>query len=773
MANKLIKSLAERGLNYAKPKNQEKVSVQSQEPIIKVNLDGKITKTNSKKNPIFKVGLDGKITAINKKEKKKKSGFFQGSKYFDNGYDFGDVTKTFFWSGADLLQDVTRGFSRTIEGTTDTLGYLSADILDFFGADDTADWLRDVSKYDVTGKILKPSDYLEQRSVFGNYSDTVFEGVGNVGAMALTAGVTGGGTAATVFSSFSSSYGNTMSEALRNGADLNTARKAAFINGTAEAISEQFFSGLPGLKTENWGGKLVGKIGSGVEKYFGTNTGKLAMKILNTTGEGFEEIISNMLTSAGNDLMHWIDKDFTYGMEGQSGNALKDMWKAATSKESWDSFISASLTSALTNGGNQFISNTQKNKLIKSYAQENNMTVSQVKQAFNQSVQQKTQSEMQKKPNMNLGQRVEFENQAKAQTMKELKRGTFVQPGTETDAYKYQETDNEKVNNMNKSLERIGANNDIKTREAAALGGRLARDLGLDIEFTNKQEIEQKIKNGELNPTEGTNINGYVANGKMYLNIDSDQMVNFTVGHETKHFFEANEELNKSLNDALENYAKLKGRYEEDLARVTKTYTDKDGNLVGDPKAELMADYVGEFFTDYDFVSNLSTKNPTLFTKVRDFFQKLYYKATGQQEKLLLKHINDNFNKVYREYAKNQPGKDISSAETQLLNDEGTIKQEKQKQIKKKEENILPIAEKVETKEEQVLPIKEETKKVEKKEIKKEQPKKVATKEKGFLTQAEQNELETLQYVEDAFGNEGKDKVRYDYLMDKKNGNLK
>lgn len=617
----------------------------------KVDENNNITRTSSgskKGKATFSVSENGSIKR-NKVEKKQSKGLFQSSKYFDDGYNFGDISKTFFWSGADLLQDVSRGFSRTIEGTVDTLGYLSADVLDVFGADDTADWLRDVSKYDVTGKLIKDSNYLEQRSVFGGLSDTVFEGVGNVGAMALTAGVTGGGTAATVFSSFSSAYGNTMGEALRNGEDINTARKAAFINGTAEAISEQFFDALPGMKVEGWGSKVVGKIGSGVEKYFGTNTGKIAMKILNASGEGFEEIISNMLTSAGNDLMHMVDKNFTYGMEGQTGNILEDLKRAATSKESWSAFLSASLTSALTNGGNQFISNTQKNKLIKSYAQENNMTVSQVKQAFNQSVQQKTQSEMLKKPNMNLGQRVEFENQAKAQTMSELKRGTFVKPGTETERYQYKETDNQKVNEMNKSLAEVGNNTQLN-REAAATAERLIRDLGFEIEFTNNEKLQAENQNFK-----GKNINGFVKDGKMYLNIDSNELANFTIGHETKHFFEANQELNDALNQSLKEYAQEKGIWDKRLAEITDLYTDENGKLVGDPETELLADLTGEVFSNYEFVNNLSVKNPSLFEKVRDFFQKLYYKATGQREKLLIKNINDNLNRAYREYSKTQP----------------------------------------------------------------------------------------------------------------------
>lgn len=672
----------------------------------------------------------------------------------------------------DAFLNMSKGFLDTTEGIADTFSYLIADVEDFFGADEWAERTREQTKRNLIDELYgnsKTVKAIKNEAYQNKYVTSIEEGFGNVAAMAGGAKALSwanmGGTTSTVTTSFTSAYGNATSEALRNGADMNTARKAGLINGTAEALSEQFFDALPGMKVEGWGSKVIGKIGSGVERYFGTNTGKLVMKALNASGEGFEEIISNMLTSAGNDIMHHFDKNYTYGMENQSGNILKDVWRAATSKESWDSFISAALTSAITNGGNTLVSNTQKNNIIKSYAKENNMSVKQVKDMFNQTVKETTEYQKQQQPKMNLGEQVELEQQNKIRTLEELQKGTFVQPGTETDAYQYQEADNEKVNNVRKSLAELNVNNTIQTREMAKTAERLARDLGIDIEFTNNEKLQSQMSEEQKKETQGRIVNGFVDKntGKMYLNVDSDQMANFTIGHETKHFFEANEELNDVLNKALKEYAQLKGRYDEDLARVTKTYTDKNGNLIADPETELMADYVGEFFTDYDFVSNLSTKNPSLFQKTKDFFQKLYYKATGQQEKLLLKQINDNINKAYREYAKNKPDTNISSNEIQKVSQKEEIKQEIKKKVKPKEETVLPIAEKTEEKQEVV---KKQEKKVETKE-------KPQVKQENRLTKEEQEELDGLQAAEETFGNEGEYKVRYDYLMDKKNGNLK
>ncbi len=558
----------------------------------------------------------------------------------------------------DAFLNMSKGFLKTTEGVADTFSYLIADVEDFFGADEMAERTREQTKRNLIDELYgnsKTVKAIKNEAYQNKYVTSIEEGIGNVAAMAGGAKALSwanmGGTTSTVTTSFTSAYGNATSEALRNGADLNTARKAGLINGTSEALSEQFFDALPGMKVEGWGSKVIGKIGSGVERYFGTNTGKLVMKALNASGEGFEEIISNMLTSAGNDIMHHFDKNYTYGMENQSGNILKDVWRAATSKESWDSFISAALTSAITNGGNTLVSNTQKNNIIKSYAKENNMTVNQAKNMFNQSVQQKTQTEMQKQPKMDLGQRVETENMAKAKTMSELRRGTFVQPGTETQTYQYAKSENQKVNEMNQSIVDAGGNNTQANREAAATAKRLIEDLGFNIKFTNNQQLQEQGQN-----VNGRSINGFVKDGTMYLNLDSDELANFTIGHETKHFFEANKEMNDLLNQSLKEYAQEKGIWDKRLAETTELYTDKDGNLIGDPEGELLADLTGEVFANYEFVNNLSIKNPSLFEKVRSFFQNLYYKATGQKEKLLIKQINDNLNKVYREYAKTQPG---------------------------------------------------------------------------------------------------------------------
>src|SRR5574344_416540 len=356
-----------------------------------------------KRKKLSELEKEQNLDFSNVKITKGTSGFFQDSKYFDDGYQFGDVAKTTGASVGDLASDIGKGFMNTMEGVADWGQYRVADVLDLFGADKAAKAVKENAKFNSTGALfgenedgmnLTRKDWskkLDEKSVLGDTLDSVNQGVGNVVGMIGLGALTGGSTIGNALASYTSAYGNARSEAYKNGADDKTANRTAMVSGLAEGISEQVFSGIPGLKTAGWGDKLVGKVGGGISKYLGTGTGKIAMKILDAGGEGAEEIISNMLQATGNDIIHAIDKNYTYGMENQTGNIFEDIGQAFTSKESWESFLYASLTSALVNGGNNFITTAQKNSILKSYAKDNVISVKEAKAMLENTVQSETE----------------------------------------------------------------------------------------------------------------------------------------------------------------------------------------------------------------------------------------------------------------------------------------------------------------------------------------------------------------------------------------------
>jgi hypothetical protein len=344
----------------------------------------------------------------------------KGSEAFDDGYDVGDITKTVVATAQDIGANVGEGFLGTLEGISDTLQYGTADLMDLFRKKSAAKAIRNNAKFNSTaaifGKNEKEEDNfakgwtekVDKNSVAGQGIDSISQGVGNIGAFVGASYLTGGSSASSFLTTFSSAYGNTKSNAYQNGANDKTATEAAIVSGLSEAISEQFFNKIPGMKTQGWGEKLVGKVGSKTEKYFGTKTGKVVMNILDNSGEGFEEIISDILNTTGNNIVHAVDKDYNGNLSLQT-----DTWL--------ESFVYASITSALVNGGNTVLSNTQKNQILKAYAEENNMTLNQAKSVLNQEIQLRTDNI----ETNDLRERTNTEKETQKQVLNEMKQNTY------------------------------------------------------------------------------------------------------------------------------------------------------------------------------------------------------------------------------------------------------------------------------------------------------------------------------------------------------------
>lgn len=395
---------------------------------------------------------DDKQESLNSNSRKIK--LFKKSSAFDDGRQSGDIISTILSTAGDLAANVGKGFLNTVEGVTDAGQYLLADAakglskvkaLDIWDKNarnwlkEKADALEENAKFDSTGALFgnneKESDNLfkkgwseelDKNSVSDTMLDSVAQGVGNVAAMAGTSYLGGqllgtGSNATSFLNSFSSAFGNAKSEAYKNGADDKTALETATISGFAEAISEQFFDALPGMKVEGWGSKLTGKIGESVSKHFGTKAGKATLKVLDSVGEGAEEVISNALSAIGNDIVHYVDNDYNYGMEEQTGNIFKDTKNAIFSNDSLTSFISASLTSAIVNGGNTFITEKQKKSIITAYANDNNMSYEEAKKMFNSIVDINTNSKIDE--NTNFNDKIDLEEEETKNLLNSIKNG--------------------------------------------------------------------------------------------------------------------------------------------------------------------------------------------------------------------------------------------------------------------------------------------------------------------------------------------------------------
>lgn len=569
---------------------------------VRTKVTEPVSTTNNQIAPIAQMPekLPTPKKSVQTEEQPKKKWYqkiIKGSKYFEDGYQFGDITKAKLATEADIAINVGKGFLKTAEGIGDTLQYLVADKLmnpsdplnpmpvPALGIDKSikaSNAIKKNAKFDSTAAVFGENKKAEdnfkkdwakkvsEKSVLGEIPSSINQGIGNIAAFAGTSAVTGGSAAANFLTTFASAYGNSKSDAYANGADDSTANKSAIINGMAEAISEQVFDGIPGVKSAGWGDKLTKKVGNGVTKYFGTKAGKIGMTILESSGEGFEEIISNMLTATGNDIAHMADKKYTYGMEKQTGNILKDLASEATSAESWEAFLSASLTSAIVNGASSTISNVQRNKLIKAYAEEQKISFEEAKNRLTIQLENNNQA-------IN-------ENTVASDEKYSMPKAPMV--------LQYQETDNQKINNLRQSAVNEKMINNKKTQEVMNIVETIIADKDYNVSFDstitndNGKSVAGKIS---LNENGETDIK---------LNPNSDRAVEFLLTHEITHAIET-----KELKQLILDYAKRQKGFDKAIPELQQIYQDQDVS------SEVVADISAQVLGNQEFINSLQEQN--------------------------------------------------------------------------------------------------------------------------------------------------------------------
>ena len=334
--------------------------------ILKVNDDGSIgikKNKNKKKTADLIVGEDGKITFNADKVKSslsqnndiapvrtdaKRSWFKSG--LFEDGYDFGDVTKTILGTNKDFADDFFAGVAGIGEGVVDTAAYAAGGIAKKLGKDEFAKKTqkfieRDlVEEYQLGDKLarqvnpgIKGISLLnelvnksgsEKASVLGEKTDSLVQSGGQLaGTFALqsvgvpwwlTTGVT--------------SFGGGTEEAFQNDATYGEAGAYGLINAGAEILTEKIFGGI------KFGGKALDE---GLKKKL---AGGIANKTLRTltkfgwdmAGEGTEEVLSDVITNIG--------KKLTYEDEA----TLKEL---VLSEEAMDGYLESFIGGAVLGGG--------------------------------------------------------------------------------------------------------------------------------------------------------------------------------------------------------------------------------------------------------------------------------------------------------------------------------------------------------------------------------------------------------------------------------------
>ena len=510
----------------------------------------------------------------------KNSGYIKAGA-FEDGYQFGDLTKTVGSTILSGFNSIGRGAMGMVEGIGDAINYVVAGAEDKLGLDDLAKTTREFAKRDLVDEITMPSSDAYQDSVLGNKSDSIVESIGGMlpsialGGMAST---TKGATALTSGSMFTSSYGQGVSEAYANGATDEEAQTYGLISGIAETATEMMFGGL------GKGSKALGVSRSAIpvddalaqavsSKFKSKLAQNLTTAVIKSSGEGFEEVASGILQGIG--------KKMTFESDKELSDILKD-------EQLLDQFIGGAVASGIMQAPGLVKSTKQGRNLATSYTDNEQKVVDNVTDSrFNK--------QLQDHPNMSKKEQNQLRSAIEEQTKNDLEQGnltpTEIQNALGNDDYQIYQQESQRKQDLEKQLKELQSKSttDMSYSEYNENNQKIA-DLQNEIDSINLDDL----KNRADTPVENRIQNNDYLLQRSYNNYQNNQAQKNVAFEYQPHTDSKGNELKIS---ALE-----KNVY--DSASKTMNNTKESHNL---------ADFVSKLSKDtgiqYEFTTSEDLKN--------------------------------------------------------------------------------------------------------------------------------------------------------------------
>jgi hypothetical protein len=264
-------------------------------------------------------------------EEEKKRTWFQADAFKD-GFDWYDIPVSIGATLGDIGVNAIQGAASMGEGIIDFALYAAASNggsrrpiyynSETGEAFDNTEALREAAQKDVVGDFLAPTkEWLDKGSFLGDKSDSVAQGLGQIGGIYLTGGlggVIGGGTAGasafTTGSMFLSSAGQGVGEAYQSGASEGEAWGYGILKGIADAGSELIFGGLgKGVNALGVSRGLTSlddmfakKLSEGISNQVVKNFVEFGVK---SSAEGFEEVLAGLGTAFAQKLTYMTDEE--------------------------------------------------------------------------------------------------------------------------------------------------------------------------------------------------------------------------------------------------------------------------------------------------------------------------------------------------------------------------------------------------------------------------------------------------------------------------------
>lgn len=627
------------------------------------------------------------------------SNIFQKPKAFDDGYDFGDVTKTILGSAADAGLNAYNAVASMMEGIPKLAGAGIAQVADWAGNDEFADSMREQISDPNNDAFLSPKvnefreKYIEPYSVLGSSSDKVASGIGStIGASALSVipgvGNVSLGKMNVPLGMGIAEMGNSVAE---NYSKEDVTDAQAWLNGAGSgvvsAISEGIF-GAFGVGGSELDDVLVKSATKNLKSQLAKSMAKTGIKAGGEAAEEFLEYAGGYLTNLATDEIS----------QGKGAQFFEE-WN---NDELFDNMASAFISTSLSQGLGDARNIANGNDVVTGNSR-------QVQTQIDQEVQSEVQALQDKGEKVSIPKQIEIENRVseriqlnnakqeltdivnKSESIdNSLKKGILSKIDSiedfknlnllsnMIDTYESRNIDNKnigknilsnKLAKNNNSLELL-AKNEISKDSSRQAFIDSAKSNNIDVD-NNTQVLDSMFEmayqrgvnisiDGKVFSNNNQNalwrVNNQTGQREVIINPNnpSKALQNITI-HEMTHDME-NSPSYQQLSKVVLDYAKKQNNYDSAFKELSNMYAEEYKNYNGVEfenriNQEMVADILGEKLGNQEFVNSIVTSNrgvaQNIYTWIVDKLNRIN-KLTGYKfEKLYWADVKNKFDNAF------------------------------------------------------------------------------------------------------------------------------
>lgn len=209
---------------------------------------------------------------------------------------------------------------------------------------------------------------------------------------------------------------------------------------------------------------------------------------------------------------------------------------------------------------------------------------------------------------------------------------------------------------------------DVDVKRATELNNAI--NSGAKLMFYDPDNIPSILQGQDIDKAKIAN--GFYSNGTIWINKNSDKVVETILGHELTHHLESTNSYNDLANTIMDSdvfYSWLKSKGYKNLAEYKKSLSNN--YAAEDIDYEVVANFVQEkLFTDQNTINSLAKTNRNVFDKIKQWIDDMLVKFSGTAEEKELRKIQNMYKKALEQAGGNNQNSNIqySIAGTNAMN---------------------------------------------------------------------------------------------------------